>query len=138
MGKPVRIVALAENLIRMYGKVPYKDVEIKFVGLRPGEKIKEELLMNEEGLQKTANKLIYIGKQIQIDTNTFAMKLRILRDSALKNNEALAVAALHEMVPTFVTPEEFNKQELEKHQHAADPQNAPVKEDAAQGALAPV
>lgn len=62
MGQPVRIVTLAENLIRMYGKVPYKDVEIKFTGLRPGEKIKEELLMNEEGLQKTANKLIFIGK----------------------------------------------------------------------------
>ena len=114
MGKPVRIVALAENLIRMYGKVPYKDVEIKFVGLRPGEKIKEELLMNEEGLQKTANKLIYIGKQIQIDSTNFAMKLRILRDAALKNNEKIAVDALHEMVPTFVTPEEFNRHELEK------------------------
>ena len=127
MGKPVRIVALAENLIRMYGKVPYKDVEIKFVGLRPGEKIKEELLMNEEGLQKTANKLIYIGKQIQIDSTTFAMKLRILRDAALKNNEKIAVDALHEMVPTFVTPEEFNKHELEKHaQHLADAQKNPA------------
>ena len=48
MGMPVKIVTLAENLIRMYGKVPYKDVPIKFTGLRPGEKIKEELLMNEE------------------------------------------------------------------------------------------
>ncbi|MBQ6039933.1 MAG: polysaccharide biosynthesis protein [Oscillospiraceae bacterium] len=125
MGKPVRIVALAENLIRMYGKVPYKDVEIKFVGLRPGEKIKEELLMDEEGLQKTANKLIYIGQQIQIDSNTFAMKLRILRDAAQENKEAVAVAALHEMVPTFVTPEEFNNHALHEHADkvpaAADP-----------------
>ena len=141
MGKPVRIVALAENLIRMYGKVPYKDVEIKFVGLRPGEKIKEELLMNEEGLQKTANKLIYIGKQIQIDSTTFAMKLRILRDAALTNNEKIAVDALHEMVPTFVTPEEFNKHELEKHaQHLAEGQKGSesAKADSANGALAPV
>ena len=61
MGKPVRIVQLAENLIRMYGKVPYKDVKIEFTGLRSGEKIKEELLMNEEGLQKTKNELIFIG-----------------------------------------------------------------------------
>ena len=114
MGKPVRIVTLAENLIRMYGKVPYEDVEIKFVGLRPGEKIKEELLMNEEGLQKTANKLIYIGKQIEIDIQTFGMKLGILRDAALENNEARAVAALHKMVPTFTTPEEFNRGELAK------------------------
>ena len=61
MGKPVRIVTLAENLIRMYGKVPYVDVNIEFVGLRPGEKIKEELLMNEEA-QKTSNDLIFIGR----------------------------------------------------------------------------
>ncbi len=109
MGKPVRIVALAENLIRMYGKVPYKDVKIEFTGLRPGEKIKEELLMNEEGLQKTKNKLIFIGKQIDIDCETFIPQLRSLRDAALENNEATAIQALHEMVPTFVTPDEFNK-----------------------------
>ncbi|MBP7187805.1 MAG: polysaccharide biosynthesis protein, partial [Ruminococcus sp.] len=109
MGKPVRIVQLAENLIRMYGKVPYKDVKIEFTGLRPGEKIKEELLMNEEGLQKTKNELIFIGRQIDIDADTFITQLRSLRDAALKNNEATAIRALHEMVPTFVTPEEFNK-----------------------------
>lgn len=112
MGQPVRIVELAENLIRMYGKVPYKDVEIRFTGLRPGEKIKEELLMNEEGLQKTANKLIFIGKQIDIDAEVFVDKLYILRDAAKENNEMLAVQALHNIVPTFVTPEEFNKKVL--------------------------
>ena len=78
--------------------------------------------MNEEGLQKTANKLIYIGKQIQIDSTNFAMKLRILRDAALKNNEKIAVDALHEMVPTFVTPEEFNKNELAKHAQPSEMQ----------------
>lgn len=109
MGKPVRIVQLAENLIRMYGKVPYKDVKIEFTGLRSGEKIKEELLMNEEGLQKTKNELIFIGRQIDIDVDTFITQLRSLRDAALENNEATAIRALHEMVPTFVTPEEFNK-----------------------------
>lgn len=112
MGQPVRIVALAENLIRMYGKVPYKDVEIKFTGLRPGEKIKEELLMNEEGLQKTGNKLIFIGKQIEIDKHTFASRLQTLCDAAQQNNEELAISALHDMVPTFETPEEFNKKVL--------------------------
>lgn len=109
MGKPVRIVQLAENLIRMYGKIPYKDVKIEFTGLRPGEKIKEELLMNEEGLQKTKNKLIFIGRQLDIEADTFITQLRSLRDAALKNNEATAIRALHEMVPTFVIPEEFNK-----------------------------
>lgn len=108
MGKPVRIVTLAENLIRMYGKIPYVDVPIEFTGLRPGEKIKEELLMNEEGLKKTSNKLIFIGRQIEIDESDFAQRLRVLRDAASQNNEAVAVKALHAMVPTFITPEEFN------------------------------
>ena len=114
MGKPVKIVTLAENLIRMYGKEPYKDVEIRFTGLRPGEKIKEELLMNEEGLQKTSNKLIFIGKQIEIDESTFAFRLDALRNAALENNEKVAVDALHAMVPTFTTPEQFNSVELRK------------------------
>ncbi len=109
MGQPVKIVTLAENLIRMYGKVPYKDVEIKFTGLRPGEKIKEELLMNEEGLQKTRNKLIYIGKQIEIDTDQFINELWNLKNAASENNEKVAIQALHRIVPTFTTPEEFNK-----------------------------
>lgn len=109
MGKPVRIVTLAENLIRMYGKVPYEDVPIRFTGLRPGEKIKEELLMNEEGLQKTSNELIFIGKQIEIDESTFASRLDTLRNAANENNEELVIKALHDMVPTFTTPDEFNK-----------------------------
>lgn len=109
MGQPVKIVTLAENLIRMYGKVPYKDVPIVFTGLRPGEKIKEELLMNEEGLRKTANKLIYIGKQIEIDELHFAEHLHKLKEAALKNCEQTAIDALHKMVPTFITPEEYNK-----------------------------
>ena len=112
MGQPVRIVTLAENLIRMYGKIPYRDVEIRFTGLRPGEKIKEELLMNEEGLKKTANKLIFIGRQIEIDEKNFPNRLRKLRNAAEKNDEAVAIEAMHEMVPTFITPEEFNKQAL--------------------------
>lgn len=112
MGQPVRIVALAENLIRMYGKIPYKDVEIKFTGLRPGEKIKEELLMNEEGLKRTANKLIFIGRQIEIDERNFPNRLRKLRNAAEKNDEAVAIEAMHEMIPTFITPEEFNKKVL--------------------------
>ena len=108
MGQPVKIVTLAENLIRMYGKVPYKDVEIKFTGLRPGEKLLEELLMREEGLEKTKNKLIYIGKQIPID-DSFIKDLWKLKSAASENNDAVAIEALHSIVPTFTTPEEFNK-----------------------------
>ncbi len=120
MGKPVRIITLAENLIRMYGKVPYVDVPIEFTGLRPGEKIKEELLMDEEGLQKTSNKLIFIGKQIEIDESTFAQRLRELRDAAEKNDERLAINALHKMVPTFITPEEFNNKLINNKSHQKD------------------
>ena len=116
MGEPVKIVTLAENLIRMYGKVPYKDVQIKFTGLRPGEKIKEELLMNEEGLQKTENSLIFIGKQLVIDNKTFIAQLRKLRDAALENDEKATVQALREIVPTFTTPEEYNKKATDKMQ----------------------
>ena len=115
MGEPVRIVTLAENMIRMYGKTPYQDVEIKFVGLRPGEKIKEELLMNEEGLRKTANKLIYIGKQIELDEFDFICQLRELRDAARLNDVSGSLKALHKIVPTFVTSEEFNGKILMTH-----------------------
>lgn len=108
MGKPVKIVTLAENLIRLYGKVPYVEVPIEFIGLRPGEKLEEELLMNEEGIQKTKNELIFIGKQIEIDGKTFPSRLRTLRDAAEKNDDALAIKSLHDMVPTFTTPEEYN------------------------------
>ena len=114
MGQPVKIVSLAENLIRMYGKVPYKDVEIKFTGLRPGEKIKEELLMNEEGLQKTRNKLIFIGKQIEIDSDKFISELWKLKNAASENEDEKAIKALHEIVPTFTTPEEFNKKNMKQ------------------------
>lgn len=68
--------------------------------------------MNEEGLQKTKNKLIFIGKQIEINPEKFIHQLRELRDAAFENDEALAVQALHDIVPTFVTPEEFNKKVL--------------------------
>lgn len=114
MGQPVHIVKLAENLIRMYGKKPYTDVEIKFTGLRPGEKLREELLMNEEGLKQTSNKLIFIGNQIELNCDAFIRKLRRLRNAANHNLNEEAVQALHDIVPTFITPEEFNRAELIK------------------------
>ena len=66
MGKPMRILDLAENLIKLSGFIPYKDIQIVFTGLRPGEKLFEELLMDEEGLQKTANRKIYIGAPLEL------------------------------------------------------------------------
>lgn len=113
MGQPVKILTLAENLIRMYGKTPYVDVPIEFIGLRPGEKIKEELLMNEEGLKRTKNELIFIGKQIEIEPRKFIMQLEKLKMAAAENDELKAVMALREIVPTFTTPEEFNERRKE-------------------------
>ncbi|MEE1172567.1 MAG: nucleoside-diphosphate sugar epimerase/dehydratase [Ruminococcus sp.] len=101
MGAPVKITTLAENLIRMYGKVPYKDVEIKFTGLRPGEKLFEELLMDEEGLKSTANKKIFIGNQIQVNTDELKGSLGKLRDAAEENDSDKTVEILCELVPTF-------------------------------------
>ena len=101
MGEPVKITTLAENLIRMYGKVPYKDVEIKFTGLRPGEKLFEELLMDEEGLRNTTNKKIFIGNQLKIDQLTFMDKLNTLRNAAAENNAKKTVQLLADLVPTF-------------------------------------
>ncbi len=115
MGKPVHIVKLAENLIRMYGKVPYEDIQIKFTGLRPGEKLREELLMDEEGLQKTSNDLIFIGKQLSFDGEEFIQKLRKLRNAADDNLSDVVVETLREIVPTFITPDEFNRSEIIKH-----------------------
>ncbi|MBQ7999929.1 MAG: polysaccharide biosynthesis protein [Ruminococcus sp.] len=101
MGEPVKITTLAENLIRMYGKVPYRDVEIKFTGLRPGEKLFEELLMNEEGLKSTANKKIFIGNQITIDESDLLEKLSRLKKFADDNDSDKVVEMLSEIVPTF-------------------------------------
>ncbi len=101
MGDPVKITTLAENLIRMYGKVPYKDVEIKFTGLRPGEKLFEELLMNEEGLKSTENKKIFIGNQIAIDEEDLLSKLDVLKKYADENNSEKVVEMLSSIVPTF-------------------------------------
>lgn len=101
MGEPVKILTLAENLIRMYGKIPYKDVGIKFTGLRPGEKLFEELLMDEEGLKSTANKKIFIGKQIEINPEELLNDLKELKKYADRNDSEETVKFLSKIVPTF-------------------------------------
>lgn len=101
MGDPVKITTLAENLIRMYGKVPYRDVEIKFTGLRPGEKLYEELLMDEEGLEKTENKKIFIGNQIDIEDEKLTEQLNQLHAIVETNDNDATVKQLESMVDTF-------------------------------------
>lgn len=101
MGEPVKILDLAESLIRMSGYEPYKDIDIVFTGLRPGEKLYEELLMSEEGLKKTANQKIFIGNPIDILPAYlfgFIEKLSILAE---KNDTIGLVNKLHELVPGY-------------------------------------
>lgn len=104
MGDPVKILDLAENMIRLSGFEPYTDIDIKFTGLRPGEKLFEELLMDEEGLQRTDNSLIYIGQPISLDEDKFFASLEKLWEIA-SDDSADIRGALHEMVPTFKEPE---------------------------------
>lgn len=101
MGEPVKIADLAKNLIKLSGYVPNVDIEIKYTGLRPGEKLYEELLMKEEGLQSTENKLIHIGKPIQLDEEEFLGQLDRLYKQVI--NETSDVRKLvQEIVPTYV------------------------------------
>lgn len=101
MGKPMRILDLAENLIKLSGFIPYKDIQIVFTGLRPGEKLFEELLMDEEGLRKTENRKIYIGAPLKLNNQTFFDHLMTLKQIAYTNNSDNLVQALIDMVPTF-------------------------------------
>ncbi|MBO4980351.1 MAG: polysaccharide biosynthesis protein [Lachnospiraceae bacterium] len=100
MGEPVKILDLATNLIKLSGYKVGEDIEIKFTGLRPGEKMYEELLMNEEGLTKTANKMIYIGKPIEFDEERFLEQLKKLGEEA-KSETADIRKAVKEIVPTY-------------------------------------
>lgn len=86
MGEPVKIYDLAKKLIRYKGYEPNIDIPIKITGLRPGEKLYEELLMEEEGLKATPNKLIHIGKPIEMDDAKFFKKLDKLITASYKNN----------------------------------------------------
>ena len=101
MGEPVKILNLAENVIRMNGKRPYEDIKIEFTGLRPGEKLYEELLMSEEGLEKTDNIKIFIGQQTEVDVEKFSSQLDKLREDAYSNNNEKCVDTLAEIVTTF-------------------------------------
>lgn len=100
MGEPVKILDLATNLIKLSGYKPGEDIEIKFTGLRPGEKMYEELLMDEEGLKKTANKMIFIGKPIDFDVEVFEKQLDKLIADAKKEDKDIR-KLIKEVVPTY-------------------------------------
>ncbi len=101
MGLPVKIKDLAENLIRLSGFIPHEDIKIEYTGLRPGEKIYEELLMDEEGMKKTENKKIYIGHPININSEEFLNDLEKLRNISSNGSMSDILEMLLKMVPTF-------------------------------------
>ncbi len=100
MGEPVKIDTMARNMIRLSGYEPDVDIKVEYTGLRPGEKLYEELLMKEEGLQETANKLIHIGKPIVMDDEKFLQQLSRLED-ACKAEVSNIKDIVAEIVPTY-------------------------------------
>lgn len=105
MGEPVKILDLATNLIKLSGYRVGEDIQIVFTGLRPGEKMYEELLMNEEGLKETANKMIFIGKPIEFDEEVFRSQLVELERESMDENSDIR-AAVEKIVTTYHPAEE--------------------------------
>ena len=113
MGRPVKILELAENMIRLSGYEPYRDIEIVETGLRPGEKLYEELLIASRNLEKTGNGMIFVEHQPPVTPEELERKLTLLNDALEKTMRTEDVSCirevLHRVVPTFHEPEEVNR-----------------------------
>ncbi len=108
MGKSVRIYDLAEGMIRLSGLEPYKDIDIVETGLRPGEKLYEELLIRTEEMDKTQNDLIFIERDKPLSEEEIQEKLEILKEALATGHNSAVKEALMKVVPTYHTPEEVN------------------------------
>ena len=111
MGRPVKILDLAENLIRLSGYTPYRDIDIVETGLRPGEKLYEELLIASRDIEKTENDQIFIERQPLVTPEELQAKLAVLAAALEKNDPSVIRDALHQVVPTFHEPEELNREQ---------------------------
>lgn len=116
MGKPVKIMDLAENMIRLSGLEPYKDIDIVETGLRPGEKLYEELLIKTEELDKTDNFMIFIERDRPHSRTEIEEKLDTLRDALHSHSNRVVKKALMEVVPTYRTPEEVNREAIKSEE----------------------
>lgn len=114
MGRPVKILELAENMIRLSGYVPYRDIDIIETGLRPGEKLYEELLVASRDIEKTENDQIFIERQPAVTPEELRGKLATLEAALEKNDPKVIRGALHMVVPHFHEPEDFNKEQGEE------------------------
>jgi len=108
MGQPVKILDLAENMIKLSGYIPYKDIDIVETGLRPGEKLYEELLVKTEELDKTENSMIFIERDAPLTEEQLNEKLALLREAVQSGDDEEARHALMTAVPTYKRPEEVN------------------------------
>ena len=116
MGKPVKILELAESMIRLSGLEPYRDIDIVETGLRPGEKLYEELLIKSEALDKTDNSMIFVERDKPQAQDEIARKLEILRAALAAEDDEQARAALKRVVPTYHNPEEVNANAVESEE----------------------
>lgn len=112
MGEPVKIYDLAESLIKLSGLVPNKDIKIEITGLRPGEKLYEEILMNEEGLEKTSHDKIFVAEPMKVTMEDIKNKLDKFNDLLKEENVTIAEikTTMKEVVPTFKEPKNVNKE----------------------------
>jgi FlaA1/EpsC-like NDP-sugar epimerase len=113
MGQPVKILDLAENMIRLAGFKPYIDIDIKEIGLRPGEKLYEELLIKNEEMGRTDNGMIFVERDSEMLREDVQKKLDLLLDAVKTEDDAVVADALRKVVPTFHTPDEVNSKALE-------------------------
>ena len=109
MGEPVRILDLAESMIRLSGLTPYKDIDIVEIGLRPGEKLYEELLIKTEELDKTDNDLIFVERDKPLEKEEISRKLEILKTALASESNRVVKDALKKVVPTYHDPKEVNE-----------------------------
>jgi FlaA1/EpsC-like NDP-sugar epimerase len=128
MGKPIKILDLAENIIRLSGLIPYRDIDIKEIGLRPGEKLYEELLIKTEDLDKTENKLIFIERDEPLSRSEVEEKLSRLREVVDADPETVR-RVMMELIPTFRDPNAVNSAADESEEMKIVAENASENSD---------